>query len=155
MFLCLGLDNCLQLCRIDYCATPNAVPINYYLHNDDKLHSTVGLFTVWPGNEISWHIVFVFHVTPAIPIQDAWSSILELEFGAHKFKQLSRLPQKSGPLHVRTALGIAGLPAIIDPLLIFHLFCLVFPHTWFQFPQLLVVYLTICSPHVFVWDCLL
>ena len=53
------------------------------------------------------------------------------------------------------ALGVTGLLAIIDPVFNSHMFCLVFPHTWFQFPQSFVVYLTLCSPHVFVWDCLL
>jgi hypothetical protein len=55
----------------------------------------------------------------------------------------------------RSVVCVACLLAIIDPLFIFHVFCLVFPHTWFQFPQSFVVYLTLCSPHVFVLDCLL
>jgi hypothetical protein len=40
------------------------------------------------------------------------------------------------------AFDVTDLLAIIDPFLIFHLFCLVFPHTS-------------VSPHVFVRDCLL
>ena len=39
-----------------------------------------------------------------------------------------------------------GLLAITDPFLIFHCFCLVFLHTWFQSHQLHVVYLTLCFP---------
>ena len=46
----------------------------------------------------------------------------------------------------RSAVGVTGLLAIVDPLFIFHLFCLVFLHTWFSFPSLSVVYLTLCSP---------
>ena len=38
------------------------------------------------------------------------------------------------------------LLAIADPLFIFLWFCLVFHHTWFQFHQFHVVYLTLCSP---------
>jgi hypothetical protein len=34
------------------------------------------------------------------------------------------------------AADVAGLLAIADPPFIFHWFCLVFPHTWFQFHQL-------------------
>jgi hypothetical protein len=30
---------------------------------------------------------------------------------------------------------VTGLLAIADPFFIFHLFCLVFPHTWFSFPH--------------------
>ena len=45
-----------------------------------------------------------------------------------------------------SAVQVTGLLAIIDPLFIFHVFCLVFPHTWFQIPQSLVVYLTLWFP---------
>ena len=61
---------------------------------------------------------------------------------------LSRLPPKSVPLLVRVAVGVTGLLAIVDPLFIFHLFCLVFLQTWFSFSSLIVVYLTLCSSHV-------
>ena len=43
-----------------------------------------------------------------------------------------------------SVVDVTDLLAIADPFFIFHLFCLVFP----------LVYLTLCSPHVFVWYCL-
>ena len=45
-----------------------------------------------------------------------------------------------------SAVAVTGLLAIIDPCLIFHWFCLVFLHTWFQSHSLIVVYLTLCFP---------
>jgi hypothetical protein len=45
----------------------------------------------------------------------------------------------------RSAVEVTDLLAI-DPLFIFHWFCLVFHRTWFQSHQLHVVYLTLCSP---------
>ena len=53
-----------------------------------------------------------------------------------------------------SAVDVASLLAIADPFFIFHLLCLVWPHTWFSFPSLCVVYLTLCFPNVFVWYCL-
>ena len=47
---------------------------------------------------------------------------------------------------------VTNLLAIADPLFIFHLFCLVFLHTWFSFPNYIFMY-TLCFPHVFVRDC--
>ena len=41
-----------------------------------------------------------------------------------------------------SAVDVTNLLAIADPLFIFHWFCLVFHHTWLQFHQLHVVYLT-------------
>jgi hypothetical protein len=61
---------------------------------------------------------------------------------------LSRLPPKSVPLVVQAAFGGRRhrYSSHLDPLFIFHLFCLVFLHTWFSFPSLSVVYSTLCSP---------
>ena len=56
---------------------------------------------------------------------------------------VSQLPPKSVPLLVWV---VFSLLAIIDPFLIFHWFCLVFLHTWFQSHSLHVVYLTLCFP---------
>ena len=54
-----------------------------------------------------------------------------------------------------SAVDVTGLLAITDPFFIFHWFCLVFLHTWFQSHQLRVVYLTHCFPsNVPVGDCL-
>jgi hypothetical protein len=33
------------------------------------------------------------------------------------------------------AVDVTSLLAIADPFFIFHLFCLVFPNTWFSFPH--------------------
>jgi hypothetical protein len=55
----------------------------------------------------------------------------------------------------RSAIGVAGRLAIIDPLLIFHLFCLVFLTPGFNpLSNLLCIYPTV-PPHVFVRDCFL
>ena len=45
-----------------------------------------------------------------------------------------------------SAVDVTGLLAIIDPFIMFHWFCLVFLHTWFQSHSLPVVYLTLCFP---------
>ena len=45
-----------------------------------------------------------------------------------------------------SAVDVTSLLAIIDPYFIFHWFCLVFLHTWFQSHSLPVVYLTLCFP---------
>ena len=45
-----------------------------------------------------------------------------------------------------SAVDVTGLLAIIDPFFIFHWFCLVFLHNWFQSHSLHVVYLTLCFP---------
>ena len=45
----------------------------------------------------------------------------------------------------RSAVDVTGLLAIANPLLIFHLFCLCHTHL-VSIPQLLVHYLTLCSP---------
>uniref|UniRef100_A0A4W5MB97 Chromo domain-containing protein n=1 Tax=Hucho hucho TaxID=62062 RepID=A0A4W5MB97_9TELE len=65
---------------------------------------------------------------------------------AHQGGVLSLLPPKSVPLLVRAVVDVTGLLAIADPLFIFHLFCLCFLHTWFQFPNYMCMYLTLCSP---------
>ena len=45
-----------------------------------------------------------------------------------------------------SAVAVTGLLAIIDQFFIFHWFCLVFLHSWFQSHSLPVVYLTLCFP---------
>ena len=45
-----------------------------------------------------------------------------------------------------SAVDFTDLLAITDPFFIFHWFCLVFLHTWFQSHQLHVVFLTLCFP---------
>ena len=60
-------------------------------------------------------------------------------------RPVSRLPPKSVPLLVRSAVDVIGFLAIADPLFIFHLFCPCLTHL-VSIPQLLVHYLTLCSP---------
>ena len=55
-----------QLSRIHYCATPNAIPMNYCGQSENKWHGLVGFFTTWSDTEITWQTHFVFHATPAI-----------------------------------------------------------------------------------------
>ena len=88
----------------------------------------------------------------SVCLSDLGNNVTLLEFDLAPVQRmlLSRLPPKSFPLLVHAAVGVTSLLAIIDPLLIFHLFCLVFLHTWFSFPSLIVVYLSLCSPHVCV-----
>jgi hypothetical protein len=45
-----------------------------------------------------------------------------------------------------STVDVTDLLVIIDPFFIFHWFCLVFLHTWFQSHSLPVVYLTLCFP---------
>ena len=45
-----------------------------------------------------------------------------------------------------SAVDVTNLLVITDPFFIFHLFCIVFLHTWFQSHQLHVVYLTLFFP---------
>ena len=51
-----------------------------------------------------------------------------------------------------SAVDVTGLLAIAAPPLIFHLFCLVFPHTWFTFPHQTKCILPPVSP-MSVWNC--
>jgi hypothetical protein len=72
------------------------------------------------------------------------------EYYCHEFRRgqsLSLFGQHS-------AVDVTDLLAIADPLFIFHLFCLCLTHL-VSIPQLLVHYLTLCSPSLFVSNYLL
>jgi hypothetical protein len=106
-----------------------------------------------------YYILYYTHVITSY-ITPALSRVSHIEtwglgLSGRGMGRVSRLPPKSVPLLVRTALGVAGLPAIIDPLFIFLLFLSCPPTHLVSFPSLHVVYLTLCSPHVFVRNCLL
>ena len=53
------------------------------------------------------------------------------------------------------AIDVTNILAITDPFFIFHWFCLVFLHTWFQSHQLHGVYLTLCFPSCPCWKIVL
>ena len=66
---------------------------------------------------------------------------------------VSPLPPKSVPLLVRAAFGGRRHWFSSHRRSSFHLFCLVFPHTWFTFPHQTKCILPSVSPHVCVWNC--
>ena len=67
-------------------------------------------------------------IYPIYNVQGHWSDRGRYCHDFHRSRVLSLFGRRS-------AVGVAGLLAIINPFFIFHVFCLVFPHTWFQFPQ--------------------
>jgi hypothetical protein len=70
---------------------------------------------------------------------------------------LSRLLPKSMSLLVLAVFGHRRRCSSShrDPFFIFHLFCLIFPTHLVFISQLLVMFFSLCFPHVFVCDCLL